>query len=200
MATMTSSEFAPRAALAAIALVAVAAELVLITGQSFVSIALAAAVLSPVLLYVALRWPVASVFGLYVLLVPFDNLLNTGSFGTLTKMLGMVAGAFLLLYAVRRRLISFGDPTLRVLGVLALWMLASTFWALDQKTALASMATFAGLMLLYAVITMIPMGRPQLMALFVVVVVGGLCAAAYGAHAFLHDSSFAQESLNQRRL
>jgi len=197
---MTSSQFAPRAALAAIALVAVASGLILVTGPSFVTMGLAAAVLLPVLLYVALRWPIASVFGLYVLLVPFDNLLNTGSFGTLTKLLGMIAGAFLLLYALRQRLISFADPTLRILGVLALWMLASTFWALDQKTALASMSTFAGLMLLYAVLTMIPMSRQHLMGLFVLVVIGGLCAAAYGAHSFLHDATFAQESLNQRRL
>ena len=51
-----------------------------------------------------------TVFGLYVLLVPFDNLLNTGSFGTITKLLGMVAGAFLLLWVVRRDWSPFEDP------------------------------------------------------------------------------------------
>jgi O-antigen ligase len=197
---MTSSEFAPRAALAAIVLVAVSAAVLLVIGPSLASIGVIALVLSPFAVYVVLRWPLASIFGLYVLLVPFDNLLNTGSFGTLTKLLGMISGAFLLLYVVRRRLVSFQDPTLRVLGLLALWMLASTFWALDQKVALSSTATFAGLMLLYAVLTMLPLSRVQLNMLLVLIVAGGVCAAAYGAHTFVHDSSFAQESLNTRRL
>ena len=100
---MTSSEFAPRAALAALVLLAVATAVMLVTGPSLVSIGLVALVLLPVVIYLALRWPLASAFGLYVLLVPFDNLLNTGSFGTMTKLLGMVAGAALLLYVVRQR-------------------------------------------------------------------------------------------------
>jgi len=200
MATVTSSEFAPRAALAALVLFAVSTAIMLVTGPSLMSIGLVALALLPVVIYLALRWPLASTFGLYALLVPFDNLLNTGSFGTITKLLGMAAGAFMLLYVVRRRMVSFEDPPLRVLGVLALWMLASTFWALDQKLALAGMATFAGLMLLYAVLTMVPISRAQLNMLLVLIVAGGVCAAAYGAHTFMHDPTIAQQSLQARRL
>ena len=197
---MRSSEFAPRAALAALVLFALSTAVMLVTGPSLMSIGLVALTLLPVIVYLALRWPLASTFGIYALLVPFDNLLNTGSFGTITKLLGMAAGAFMLLYVVRRRLVSFEDPALRVLGVLGLWMLASTFWALDQSLALAGMATFAGLMLLYAVLTMVPISRAQLNMLFVLIVAGGVCAAAYGAHTFMHDPTIAQQSLQARRL
>jgi O-antigen ligase len=60
--------------------------------------------------------------------------------------------------------------------------------------------TLGGLMLLYAVVTMMPITPGAFRMLMLCVVVGGLCAAAYGAHAFYHDPAVTQESLVMRRL
>jgi O-antigen ligase len=200
MATTDDSKLAFPAALAAFALVAVAVAVVLVQGTQIAALALAGLCVLPIVVFLALRWPLDGLFGFYVLLVPFDNLLSTGSFGTITKYLGLIAGAFLLLALVRRRQISFAGNPLRILCVLFLWMFASTLWALDQKSALAMLPTYGGLMLLYAVLSMIPLSAQQFRVLLFLVAAGGICAAAYGAHAFYSDPSFSQESLVMRRL
>lgn len=172
----------------------------LVFGVSSSTIALTALVVAPLALYVALRRPLDFPLGLYVLLIPFDNLLQTGSFGTLTKLLGMVAGAFLLLAVARRRRISLASRPAIVLLALMVWMLASTLWALEQGAALSIMSTYAGLMVLYIVLTMMPVSRKQFGRLLFLVGVGGVAAAIYGIHAFYGDPTFAQERPDTMRL
>src|SRR5262249_54336509 len=142
----------------------------------------------PPLLFVLIEWPLQSIFAFYALLVPFDNLLGTGSFGTITKLLGMAAGFFFALYIARRQSFSLDSKPLRVLCVLALWMTASTLWAIDQPSALHILPTYLGLFVLYAAVAMVPLNVAQFRALLVVVLVGGLCAAAYGAHTFSQNA------------
>ena len=199
MGTLTTSQIEPRAALVAIALMGAAAVL-LLAGHVGAGALIFAAILGTAGLYAAVRWPLDALFGLFVLLVPFDNLLNTGSFGTLTKLLGVVAGAFLLFWVVRRRHLSLASQPLQVLCALLVWMVASCLWAIDQKAALQMVPTYAGLMLLYAVLTMVPISRSQFRMLLLLIVIGGVCAAAYGAQLFYHDPSFAQQALTMRRL
>ena len=55
-------------------------------------------------------------------------------------------------------------------------------------------------MLLYAVLTWSRITRAQFRMLLLLVVAGGVCAAAYGAHMFYHDPTFAQVTLANRRL
>jgi O-antigen ligase len=155
---------------------------------------------APLALYAVLRWPLEALFGLYVALVPFDNLLNTGSFGTLTKLIGIAAGGFLLLWIARRNLVSFSAPPLRILALLVIWMFVTALWAPDQKASLSMMATMCGLVLLYAVVSMIPVSPSQFRMLLLLVVVGGLGAAAYGANIFYHDPALSETSLAMRRL
>ncbi len=189
-----------KAALVAVALLGLAAALALARGLSVSTVAGAIAIVAPLAIYAALRWPVEAVFGLYVLLVPFDNLLNTGSFGTLTKLLGIVAGAFLLIAVLRAKRLSFREAPVRVLIVLAIWMLATSLWAIDQKAALQIMPTYVGLMLLYAMLGMAPIAPRQFMWLLALVVTGGVCAAAYGAHMFYSSSATSPHDAALQRL
>ncbi len=184
----------------ALPLVAVAAIFLLADGVTVYSVALAALALAPIGVYVALQWPIESAFALYVFLVPFDNLLGFGSFGTMTKLLGMVAGAFLLLWLVRRDSVSLKSSPLRILILFALWMLASMLWSIDQKSSLEIIPTYLGLFVLYAVVTMIPISTTQFRMLLLVTLVGGLLAAAYGVHAFYGNPALTQERLDVRRL
>jgi O-antigen ligase len=199
-AAITSSGFATRAALAATVALGIGAVAVVVYGPSMITIGSLALLLSPVALYVALRWPFEVIFGIYAVLVPFDNLLSTGSFGTLTKLLGILAGGFLLLWVAQRRLISLAATPMRILCVLVVWMLATALWAIDQKLAVQMMQTLAGLMLLYGVLSLFPVNPKQYRLLLLLVVVGGLLAAAYGAHMFYSDPSIAQQTLANRRL
>src|SRR5690348_4647261 len=57
-------------------------------GSMFGITALVMALLLPAVAYVAVTRPLLFPYAAYVLLIPFDNLLGAGSFGTLTKLLG----------------------------------------------------------------------------------------------------------------
>ena len=192
MAIAADPQFVERAVIALIvALFCSVAVLVTLTGSPLVTLGLAALILIPYGLYVALARPLSFPFGLYVLLIPFDNLLATGAFGTITKLLGILAGIFLLLWTVRRRAARPMSRSTGVLLAIVVWMLLSALWSLDQRTALDSMATYAGLFVLYAVVAIVPISVAEFRTLLGVVVAGGLVAAGYGIHVFYHDPSLA---------
>ena len=181
-----------RVALAAFVVCVYAAAAYLLTRTSpFAPYVVFGMLLAPVAAYFAFVRPLVFPFGLYVLLVPFDNLLGQGQFGTLTKLLGIVSGACLLLWLLRYNGIALRGKPLAVLGLLAVWMLLTTAWALDQQAAGAILLTYGGLMLLFATLTMMPMSRRQLDGLFVLVALGGLAAAAYGAYVFYSNPTYA---------
>ncbi len=193
MAITTTPSLAPRAALGVFAALAALGALALMAfGVSLPAVGLLLLAAAPIGLYVAVKRPLDFPLGLYVLLIPFDNLLGTGAFGSLTKLLGMVAGAFLLLAVVRQRRLAIAGRAVVALLALTLWMVASIFWALDQGAAVQIMATYAGLMILYVVLTMVSITQAEFMRLLFVVVAGGICAAAYGIHAFYQNPSLAQ--------
>lgn len=198
MVTTNASKFSLWIALGSIPLLAAASLLFIVRGPTTSSLALIAAFLAPVALYVALEYPLLFPLTVYVLLIPFDSLLGTGS-GTLTRLLGMVSGAFLLIAVLRRRTVAISPP-IAVLGALTIWMLASTLWAADQKAALAILPTYVGLFLLFAVLTMTPISIRQFRWLLALTAAGGLCAAAYGIRMFYQNPQFAHESANTMRL
>ena len=150
-----------------------------------------AVICAPFLAYAAWFKPLLFPFGLYVLLIPFDNLLVTGPFGTLTKLVGIAAGAALLVAAARRR--DSARPGRPVVYLLALftWMLVSCLWALDQRSALASLPVYAAQTVLFVALAITPMTFGNLRVLLALTVAGGIAAAVYGAHTFYHDPALA---------
>lgn len=181
-----------RAAIVVISLlIGVAALLLLTSGLPANGLILAAVVAAPYALYVSLVRPLWFPFGLYVVLVPFDNVLSFGSFGTVTKLLGIVSGVFLLLWIARRGTNARPAGSMLPLVVLMGWMIASTFWALDQGVALQIMPTYAGLILLYIALCFTPVTLRDLRIFLVFVVAGGLAAAAYGSNMFYHNPALA---------
>jgi exopolysaccharide production protein ExoQ len=177
--------------IAAVALFSAAAVMLLVSGPSTIVLGLVALLLAPLALYVALRRPLDFPFGLYVLLVPFDNLLGLGAFGTLTRLLGIVAGVFLMIWILRRHNALPVSRPLAILIALAAWMLASSFWALNQGVALQILPTYVGLFLLYAVLSSLPISPAQFRILLWLVVAGSLCAAVYGIDIFYHHPNYA---------
>ena len=58
---------------------------------------------APALLVLALKRSYLFPYGLYVVLVPFDNMLKISGSGTLTKFLGIASAFFIAVYAFRRK-------------------------------------------------------------------------------------------------
>jgi O-antigen ligase len=192
METAAEQQWVSRVALAAaVVLFSAAAVMLLVSGPSTIVLGLVALLLAPLFVYVALRRPLDFPFGLYVLLVPFDNLLGLGAFGTLTRLLGIIAGAFLMIWILRRRDALPISRPLAILFALAAWILASSFWAINQGTALQILPTYVGLFLLYAVLSSLPISPSQFRILLWLVVAGSLCAAWYGIDLFYHHPNYA---------
>ena len=154
----------------------------------------------PYVLYASLLRPLIFPFGLYVLLVPFDNLLGNTSSGTLTKLLGIMAGVFVILLAVRRKTATFGGTSVILLAALSAWMMFSIVWALDQDVALQILPTYAGLFLLYVALSMLRVSPVEYKLVLFLVVASGLAAAIYGTNAFYHDPSLAASDPSTTRL
>ena len=133
-------------------------------------------------------------FGLYVLLVPFDNLLNTGSFGTVTKLLGIVAGAFLMMWILARRNVLPYRARRRFLARSASGCWRARSGPSTRGSALPMMPTYGGLLLLYAVVSMIPISPAQFRLLCSLVVAGSRLRGGLRRQHVLPRPDFAQES------
>jgi exopolysaccharide production protein ExoQ len=160
----------------------------LLAGGTPLRIGLAcAAALLPLAGYLTLVRPMLFPYAFYVLLIPFDNLLNFSGSGTLTKFLGMATGIVLFFYCLRIRRVVSPPPTLFILGIFLFWMVLSVSWAADQQNALSALAPYLGLALLYAALALTPLSVRDFRLLLFVVVAGGIASAAFGIHVF-HDN------------
>lgn len=136
--------------------------------------------------YVAIERPLLFPFGLYVILVPLDDLLAVGSSGTITKLLGIAVFGALLFTFLRRGEFVKPPPALYAWMALGVWMGLSGIWALDLKAWSAAYVTFAENFVLYALIAMTITTVADVEMIATCVVIGGLSACALGLWPFLH--------------
>lgn len=192
---------APAKLLATLAIVAVmlVCAYAVRSGSSAMMI-LAFAALIPVAALIAVTRPLIFPYGLYVLLVPFDNLLGAGSFGTLTKLLGILTTICLAVWCVRTRSFIAPGKAALPLALLMGWIALSTFWAIDQGAAFAIVPTYAGLIAMFLLLAATPLNLKTYRLLIGAVMISGVFSAAYGANAFFHDPSLREQALAVRRL
>lgn len=155
-----------------------------------VGVVLAAiAIFGPALFYGALTSPVAFPLALYIILIPFDNLLELNAFGTVTKLLAIASGAAMVFYMLRTKR-SVAPPDVLVVWLLFyLWMGATTFWAIDTQSSVTLLPTAIQLLLLYAVVAIFPMDLGRLRTVVTAAVAGGLGAAVYGIYLYKTGSA-----------
>ncbi len=193
MINTTVQQLGLRAALvAATAAFCVLAVFLLISGTSLGAAGIVAIAIAPFGLYLALVRPVMFPFGLYVLLIPFDNLLGFGSFGTITKLLGAVAGVFLLFWGVRRHALNFGGRSVLLLSVLMVWMLISSLMGARSTRRNADRADLRRSNIALRRCQRNPNQRRPISHAAVLTVAGGVIASAYGANVFYHDPTLTQ--------
>lgn len=172
------------------ALLAAYAAIVLAGTKTGIALAMLC-VIGPLALYAAIFWPLIFPFGLFVLLVPFDNLLVISSSGTLTKILAIVSAFAMVVWILRTKRQVTPDRPLLAWGALMTWMVCSLLWAIDPRDAYQYLATSLGLFALYAVMSFVPIRVRTLGAILIAVVVAGVAAAVYGAYVFNHGNDIA---------
>ncbi len=191
---MSTTNTALRYALVAVLAVAyIFAAYALGSGTQLGRILLMLLVGGPVAFVLWLRWPIILPFGIYIVLVPFDNLLQIGSFGTLTKLVGMVAAvALFLALLARQKFVAPGPPVFVLFGLLA-WMAMTITWSLDNGDSFKIMPTYVALFGLYAILAIAPPDRAEFKTTMLLVVLGGIAAALYGINLFYHDPSLSAD-------
>ncbi|TAM86015.1 hypothetical protein EPN42_13995 [bacterium] len=168
----------------AMAAVIVLCALLLAKGST-TRIALAVAVVAvPLATYAALKRPLLFPYALYVLFVPFDNLLLISSFGTLTKVLGILSGFAVIFWCLRVKHIALPSHATYALVAFLSWALASTYWAASGTETIAALPQYLSLALLYAALAATPVTLREFRWLLGATAVGGIAAAVYGIHQF----------------
>ncbi len=197
MTTIGSIARTPRArtatVLAFVALLAIAAAYgaIVLAGTKTGAALAFLCVAGPILGYLAILRPFLVPFGLYIALVPFDNLLALSPAGTLTRLLAAASGAVFALWLLRTRRFVVPDRSLLLWGALVLWIVASFAWALDPAEGTAPAASFAQLVALYAVVSFMPIDAERLRLLLRLTIAAGVASAAYGAWVFGHGADIA---------
>lgn len=158
------------------------------TGNLRLTAELGALACAPLLLAVMLTRPYVLPYGLYVMLVPFDNMLKLGSAGTLTKLLGIATAVFVALYAMRVRGLARPPLSLYLWLAYAAWALLSVIWAPVGASNLAvGLEQLVSVTLLFTVLAVAPIDEPRLRGICVAIVLGGVLASLYGMY-LLHQS------------
>ncbi|HZW54182.1 MAG TPA: hypothetical protein VFF00_09105, partial [Candidatus Elarobacter sp.] len=98
------------------------------TGDLRLTLLVAGVAIAPALFFLALKRSYLFPYGLYVALVPFDNMLKISGSGTLTKMLGIASTFFIIDYAIRRKGLNKPPVTLYLALSYLAWTMISAMW------------------------------------------------------------------------
>ena len=143
---------------------------------------LAGLALVPPLVVLALKRPYLFPYGLYALMVPLDNMLLIGGVGTLTKLLGIAATGFIVIQVLHHK--RLGRPPLAAyLGLAYLaWLVTSVLWSPDVPLAMIDVQSMGSLIVMYAILSVAPVGERDLRAICACIVTGGVLASFYGMY------------------
>ncbi|MEA2688663.1 MAG: hypothetical protein QOD51_1270 [Candidatus Eremiobacteraeota bacterium] len=161
------------------------------TGDMRLTVLVAGLAIAPALLVLALKRSYLFPYGIYVVLIPFDNMLKISGSGTLTKMLGVVSTLFIITYAFRRKGLNAPPLSLYVWLVYLAWLLISLLWTADPSNGMIDAQQTISLIGMYAVLAVAPVEERDLRAICTCIVIGGIASAFYGMY-LLHDQPAAQ--------
>ena len=142
------------------------------------------AVLGPIALYYALVAPLVFPFSLFVIAIPFDNLLQMAAYGTMTKLFAALAAGAIIVWLIRTRRFVIPSRPLLFWGAFVCWEVLSIAWALDPQLAAQRIITPLELFLLYAAISFLPIDERMLKVVIAATILGAALAGGYGAYVF----------------
>lgn len=135
-------------------------------------------------------------YAAYVVLVPFDLLISTPMLGTAARLFGTIAGIALGLWILWRRALVRPGAAFAAWIAFAAWAVLSMLWALNAQGAAREIGTLIQLVLLYAVVSLAPVGVRDLRWVIGAAIAGGVAAALFGIHQLSHLSD-AQRLIQQ---
>jgi hypothetical protein len=146
-----------------------------------------ALLLAPFAIVLALRRPMLFPYALYVIMIPFDNMLSLGKAGTLTKFLALAAVLTIAVNIVRTRRFVRPGPAFGLWCAFWLFALFGLIWTPDVPAGWQFVQSFGYIIVLYGILAIAPLNERDLRAILTCIVVGGTLAAIYGIVLF-HDS------------
>ena len=161
------------------------------TGDLRLTLLVAGVAIAPALFFLALKRSYLFPYGLYVALVPFDNMLKISGSGTLTKMLGIASTFFIIVYAIRRKGLNKPPVTLYLALSYLAWTMISAMWTPEAAEAMIDVQQTISLVLMYAVLVCAPVEERDVRAICACLVFGGIAASFYGMY-LLHESPILQ--------
>ncbi len=150
----------------------------------------------PVFAIITWRRPLAFPYTLYLVLIPLENLLSLGSYGTITRLLGTLSMGVIALGLIRRGSRIPLPGTVVTLGLLLAWMITSLAWTVDPGGARPELLTMISLALIYVLVASYPGDVRDLRRSLAAVIGGGAVASLYGIWLLRHDPGI----LNEGRL
>jgi O-antigen ligase len=143
-----------------------------------ITIALIALIVAPFAIYLALKRPLIFPFGVYVMMVPFDNLLGAST--TLTRIMAIVtAGALLFSIILSRRVLA---PPKSWTGWALYILLASlsALWTVDANGTMLTLGMMLQLFFFYTVVAVYPAERQDVRLVGAIIVASGTLLSAIG--------------------
>lgn len=149
----------------------------------------AAAIILPLALLFALRAPLILPFGIYVALIPYDNVLgNNGT--TLVRGLAIVSAlALVFRIALVRRAVA--PPKAWFFWLLLVgWMAMTALWTIDSALTTTTFGQIFQLFLLYSLLAIYPVAPGEFKRLTTVIILSGVGSAAYGLYLYSTGNRF----------
>ena len=128
------------------------------------------------------RWPVASTFGVYAFLIPFDGVAAFSDLGgaTVLRFVGILTGGVLFAAGLVERRLRRPPRAALWWGVFVLWAILSVAWAIDADLAFRRIPTLLSLFALYlAAVSVKPRPR-EFYIVCLLAVVGAAIAGVLG--------------------
>lgn len=144
------------------------------------------AAIGPLLLAAAITAPIVFPFSLYAFITPLDPILLFTSAATVGRVVGAVSAVALIFYAMRNKQFADPDKSIVMWFLYYLWLIASTFWAMDPSRTLLMLPTALSLFGLYLVVAFVRVDMRGLKIVAGMTLFGGIVAAAFLLH--LHNS------------
>lgn len=157
-------------------------------------VGMALLLLAPLLLLSIARLPVY-LLAVYAMLVPFNDLLDTGAGPTLTRILAIIAAGCLVLWILFGGRVVKPSRAVIALAALTLYLGVTVFWAIDQRTALNALFIYGSQAGLFAAIAIYPFSRKDLVLLVGAMLAGAFAQSVYGGYLFSHGAQIWESRL-----
>ncbi len=147
--------------------------------------------MTPFALYFAWRYPLVFPFGLYLMLLPYDNLTGACTNGaTISRLLAIASGVALVLNALARRQVLAPQKAWYWWAAVVGWMGITALWSVDPTQSGIVLAQMAQLLLLFTVLAMYPARPGEARMVLGMVVVSYTISGAYALYQYLSGAAY----------